>query len=235
MVAGVVTPERPFTLRRPARWLVMDFNGGGAEPLYNVLSWTVVNGGFQRVAGAAWLFLKENEMAGADGPGDWMAAQMRAEGLAGHAGFLTTRREHCFVQAEASKLDCHCWAVGTVGLSNALRVGDSVGPLRPRSGTINLMLVCSHPLTSDAAVELIALASEAKAAAVLDSGVASRRSGQPATGTGTDYLAIAWPSPGARQEYAGKHTAIGSAVGRAAYGAVAEGVREWLIEQEASR
>jgi adenosylcobinamide amidohydrolase len=115
-------------------------------------------------------------------------------------------------------------------MSNALRAGDATH-LAPDKGTINLLLYCSEPLGTEAALEALALASEAKALAVLESGVKSRQSGAPATGTGTDYLAVAWPhTPGARAEYAGKHTSVGAAIGRAAYVAVTAGIRQWKDE-----
>jgi len=109
-------------------------------------------------------------------------------------------------------------------------VGDTTGPLGNGPGTINLLICCSVALTVEGALEALALVSEAKAAAVLEGGVLSRRSGLAATGTGTDYLAVAWPVGGTREEYAGKHTAVGAAVGRAAFAAVSEGVKVWTAE-----
>lgn len=222
MVKSVV--DAPFTLSTPPRWLVATFS----EP-WNVLSWAVVNGGFQRLAKVAWLYLRKDEIANTTSPQEWMSGEMRCANLSASAGFLTTRREHARVEAFAEEEDCRCWAVGTVGLSNALRAGDPTGELST-SGTINLLLCCSQAVSTEAALELIALASEAKALATLESGVKSKRSAEPATGTGTDYLAIAWPNTGDRQAYAGKHTAIGSAVGRATRNAIATGIREWRVE-----
>ncbi|MEO1272728.1 MAG: adenosylcobinamide amidohydrolase, partial [Myxococcota bacterium] len=48
------------------------------------------------------------------------------------------------------------------------------------------------------------------------------------TGTGTDCIVLAAP-PG-HAVYAGLHTAVGEAVGRAVYDAVAAGVRGWMAE-----
>ncbi len=216
---------KPFRLRTPARWLVAEFG----EP-WNLASWAIVNGGFQRAASVSWLFVRPNEIAGVEDIQAWTQAKLHAEALAGSVAFLTSRREHAWHETEASESGTTCWAVGTIGLSNALRVGDPVGELMPL-GTINLLLCVSQPLSTGAALELISLAGEAKSAAVLDSGLTSRRSGLPATGTGTDYLAVAWPNNGAvREEYAGKHTALGSATGRATYSVVAEGVAAWKKE-----
>jgi adenosylcobinamide amidohydrolase len=223
MVASVVA--KPYILSERPRWLLASL----PEP-WNVLSWAIVNGGFQRTAQIAWLYLHADEIATAPDVRDWMRAEMRSAELAGAVGFMTSRRQHAWVEAHATEGEIDCWAVGTVGLSNALRVGDPAAVASTCPGTINLLVCCSQALTPEAATELIALVSEAKALAMLSSGIASCQSARPATGTGTDYLAIAWPNTGERLRYAGKHTEVGSAAGRAAFLAVAEGVWQWTRE-----
>jgi len=223
MVASVVA--KPYTLTERPRWLIATF----AEP-WNVLSWAVVNGGFQRASQVAWLYLQPNEIAGLSDVRDWMTAEMRCANLAGSVGFMTSRRRHAWVEMHATESETHCWAVGTVGLGNALRVGDSVSRAVQCPGTINLLVCCSQALAAEAATELIALVSEAKAVAMICSGIVSRQSAKPATGTGTDYLAVAWPNTGERLRYAGKHTKVGSAAGRAAFQAVNEGIGQWTCE-----
>jgi adenosylcobinamide amidohydrolase len=225
--------EKPFRLETPPRWLVVRFHDADG---WNVLSWALVNGGFQRLEGVAWHYLRLNELLGVARPDEWMSSQMHTAGLSTFAGLLTTRREHAYIEDFAAEGSCRCWSVASIGLSNALRAGDTTGEIRFGSsvGTINLLLVCSEPLTTEAALESIGIASEAKALAMIESGTSSRRSGEPASGTGTDYVVIAWPNrPSARESYAGKHTAIGAAIGRAAYQAVAKGIRTWQDEQPA--
>ncbi|HEU0121373.1 MAG TPA: adenosylcobinamide amidohydrolase [Bryobacteraceae bacterium] len=218
----MVTP--PYRMEERERWLVARF----AEP-WAVASWAVVNGGWQRTDTVAWHYLHINEIAGVDDPADWMRGRMRAEGLSGAVGFMTSRRAGAWVSGAASDGDCRVWTVGTIGLSNALRAGDSSGPIR-MPGTINLLVCCSQPLTMEAGMEALALASEAKALAMLESGVKSVRTGAAATGTGTDYLAMAWPVQGERTAYAGKHTQAGAAVGAAVYETVRRGAAEWAAE-----
>jgi adenosylcobinamide amidohydrolase len=119
-----------------------------------------------------------------------------------------------------------------VGLSNALRVGDDVVD-SPRVGTINLLAYVDEPLSDEGLIEASAMATEAKCAAVLGSGVRSRVSGRPATGTGTDCVVVASPGAavgGRLEPYAGKHTSIGAAVGAAVEDAVARGIRRWRDE-----
>lgn len=206
----------PYTLETRERWLVARF----AEP-WMVLSWAVVNGGYQRVSTVTWLYLKLHEIAGVADPVAWMRGEMHREQLAGAVGFMTSRRALEWVEAEAQEGEAQAWAIGTVGLSNAMHVGD---PLKPPGswGTINLLVASSVALTPEAALEALALLSEGKTAALRELG--------PHSGTGTDYMAIAWPCSGQQQPYAGKHTAQGAAIGRAAYEAVKQGASLWLKE-----
>ncbi|MEP7365698.1 MAG: adenosylcobinamide amidohydrolase [Acidobacteriota bacterium] len=215
---------KPYELAKRERWLVAEF----PEP-WTVLSWAVVNGGWQQTAKVAWLFLKLNEISFLDDPAAWMRGQMRTEGLSDAVGFLTSRRAHCWVEAEAEDGACRAWAVGTVGMSNARRAGDAADSLSA-TGTINQLVCCSLPLTTEAALEVLALTSEAKALAAVESGVRSGKSNLPCTGTGTDYLALAWPAVGVRQQYGGKHTSMGAAAGRAACELVTKGIRIWREE-----
>ena len=221
MVASMVVP--PYVLEDRSRWLIARFS----EP-WNLLSWCVVNGGFQRTKTVGWLYLQQNEIAAVNDSADWMRAAMHAEGLSDAVGLMTSRRVHCWVEGSAQESDCQAWAVGTVGLSNALRVGDPVG--KPSCGTINLLVCVNAPLTTEAALEALCLAGEAKTLAVLESGTRSIGSQAPATGTGTDYVALAWPAKGALLPYSGKHTAPGAAVGRAAFEAVTRGIAQWRRE-----
>ncbi|MBC8164867.1 MAG: adenosylcobinamide amidohydrolase [Bryobacteraceae bacterium] len=224
MVAGVVAP--PYALEQPSRWLIARFS----QP-WNVLSWCVVNGGFQRTKTVAWLYLRDNEIATVTDTADWIRAAMHAEGLSDAVSFMTSRRAHTWVETSAREGDCQTWAIGTIGLSNALRVGDPAG--KSSCGTINLLVCVNTPLTTEAALEALCIATEGKTLAMLESGMPSVASQAPATGTGTDYLAVAWPVTGSPTPYSGKHTAAGAAIGRAAFATVAEGIARWQEENGA--
>jgi len=221
MVASVVAT--PYVLEQRSRWLIARFT----EP-WSLLSWCVVNGGFQRTKTVGWLYLQKNEIATVTDSADWMRAAMHAEGLSDAVAFVTSRRVHCCVEASADEADCQAWAIGAVGLSNALRVGDRAE--KSSCGTINLLVCVSAALTMEAALEALSLASEAKTLAVLESGTRSIVSQAAATGTGTDYMAVAWPAKGGQLPYAGKHTVAGAAIGRAAFNAVTQGIAQWRDE-----
>jgi adenosylcobinamide amidohydrolase len=107
-----------------------------------------------------------------------------------------------------------------VGFGNALRVGDP--PISPMSvGTINILCHVSTPLTDGGLLEVMSLVAEARTVAVLAHRVRSTVTGQLATGTGTDCIAVSCPATGAEPtNYAGKHTLIGHLVGQATLEAV---------------
>lgn len=216
--------NQPYQLELRGRWLVANF----PEP-WAVVSWAIVNGAWQQTRQIAWLFLAPNEIADVADVRSWMQARLHADGLGGAVGLMTSRRLHSYVEQEGSDGDAHAWALGTVGYSNALRVGDPSG--HREQGTINLMIAVNQPLGIEAALELLGVISEAKAVATLEASIPSRRTGDAASGTGTDYLVLAWPLQGPRLNYSGKHTSVGAAAGAAALGAIREGIRIWKSEQ----
>lgn len=115
-----------------------------------------------------------------------------------------------------------CFA--TVGLSNALAVGDPATS-EESLGTINLILVINRPLTAAALVEAGAIATEAKVRALYAAGVKSTVSEACATGTGTDCVAIACPSEAPAYRYCGKHTHLGALLGRVVCEAMMKGLQ----------
>ena len=138
-----------------------------------------------------------------------------------------------FVDVTAHDCDVRSRCIATVGLGNALRAGDPPGPAG-RIGTINLLCHVDVPLTDEALLEAMSIATEARTASVLEAAVPSLRSGLPATGTGTDCIVMATPLAGRREPYAGKHTRIGHVVGAAVAQAVRRAVAEWKAERGAT-
>jgi adenosylcobinamide amidohydrolase len=129
-----------------------------------------------------------------------------------------------------SGLSLRAVALVTAGLSNAVRVGDTPGPLSGW-GTINIACHVSAALSPTALIEALGVAVEARTTAVLEARVQSRRSDSIASGTGTDCVAIMAPEGGAPPSvYAGKHTAIGHVVGDAVLRACASAIAQWKIE-----
>lgn len=154
----------------------------------------------------------------------------------GGVGMWTSRRvASAIVVAAASDGSAHeasvrAVALVTAGLSNAVRVGDTPGPLSGW-GTINIACHVSAALSPTALIEALGVAVEARTTAVLEARVRSRRSDSIASGTGTDCVAIMAPEGSARLSvYAGKHTAIGHVVGDAVLRACASAIAQWKVE-----
>lgn len=206
---------------------------------HRTLSSTLVGGGELTVDCVTWslgtsLELKEGVDARA-----WLEASVRDAGCdpARTAAFITSRRLNAFVVESSPSTAGSVAVVATAGASNALRAGDPVPTHLWRPGTINVAVILPARMTGSAMVEVVALATEARCAAVLDSGIRSIASGSPATGTGTDAIAVVAPldaDPMAAEptEFAGKHTSLGSAVGQAVYGAVRRALNDWIAERE---
>jgi adenosylcobinamide amidohydrolase len=144
-------------------------------------------------------------------------------------GFLTGCRLAHFVekQRDFGALSVRC--IATVGLANALRIGDPPCTTAVSPGTINILLQTSCPLSECASIEALSLATEARTLAVLEARVASTVGDAIATGTGTDCIVVASPLPSSSDPeavYAGKHTVLGHLIGSCVYDAVSHGIRQ---------
>lgn len=200
-------------------WLCFDL---GAP--HRVLSWAPYRPGFVTAEQILW-----REVRNADLPEDldahaWLAAEVAALDGPEAVCFLTSRdiRAHHMRQVQVG--GALAQVVATVGLSNAERVGTRLDRSGTDWGTINIAVRLGGGSYADTALlEALSIATQARTAAVMDHG-ATLPTGI-ATGTGTDCVAVA-ARPGANA-YAGLHTEIGEAVGRATYDAVLAGAAEW--------
>lgn len=195
--------------------------------IHQVLSWAPLGGGPRRAIAILNHQIAAGDRAASERPRLYLQALARSFGLKAReavammtgadiskASYATARRGNLLVGA---------WC--TAGCSNALRIGDPATAGTPAPGTINLALVISQPLSRCAMAEALAMATEARVAAVHDAGIASTRTRRPATGTGTDCIVIAAPIGGAVHSYCGKHTVIGELIGRAAMRGCATALR----------
>lgn len=203
-------------LDRP--WLIADF---GAP--CRALGWTLNRPGFSTAGRAVWREVRDADLGRDFDARRWIDAELARRGLADAPAMLTSRDvgSHVSRRAEVEGVAADCLA--TVGLSNGERVGTRRRPGRGLWGTINLAVRVSAPLTDGAMVEALSIVVEARTAAILDAGPA--RGGAGITGTGTDCVVLAAP-PGAGA-FAGSHTALGEAIGRAVYDAVRRGADDW--------
>lgn len=212
------------SVSRHDRSLIVEF----AAPQV-VLSWAIVGGGFRRVRTVAWYEVEDRELRPPVDPRRYLQRRMRQQLVAEGVGLLTSRSLDSYVDVERSYGDWSARCIATVGLGNAVRIGDPPGPTG-RIGTVNLLCSFSGTLRENALVEAIALASEARTAAILGAGVPSGVSGLAATGTGTDCIVVSAAVDGPPVEYAGKHTVIGHLIGAAVTEAIRRGVEAWKAE-----
>lgn len=210
-----------LTLARP--WLEFDLGG----PM-SILSWAINRPGRVTARRILW-----REVRNADLPADldvdqWLDGELRARGALDAVTFLTSRDITCHHRASHRVEDVQVDAVATVGLSNAERIGHRIDRTGHDWGTINVALRVTlgsgQGLSHAAQLETLSTVVAARTAAVIDtrfelpSGIA--------TGTGTDCIAVATPEGDLR--YAGLHTPLGEAAGRAVYDAVHAGAQEWM-------
>lgn len=202
--------------------------------LHRVLSHAVLRPGLVEAEHVVWCQVRDDELAPPVDPGRYLSTRLAEAHLPDAVGLLTGADLGDFVDVTRAGAGLEVRVVATVGLDNARRAGDDWDVAPPEVGTINVLVRASRPLCDGALVEMLAMAAEARAMAVLEGGVVSRRSGRPATGTGTDCTVVAAPCGAAVTSYAGKHTALGHLVGRAVAEAVGRGVAVWL-ERHPSR
>jgi adenosylcobinamide amidohydrolase len=208
-----------------ARMLVVRLGG-----VHDVLSWAIVNGGRRRARAVVWHEVHSAELGPGVDPCALLKERLQEVGLPDAVGLLTARALSTYETVMRSDGDRWVRCVATVGLSNAVSVGDPALPLRV--GTINLLCQLSCAVTEEALLEACAIAVEARTAAITDAGLMSALSGRVATGTGTDCVVVAAPaSEGAREPYAGKHTKLGALLGRVVRETVHRGAERWIAER----
>lgn len=187
---------------------------------WEALSSAVLGGGRRRVR--SLVHLEVPLSYDSDRPARDLRAAAGALALVGPTIGLMTAvdlAETQLVAARAEEADVR--ALITVGLRNAARPGE---PAPAAPGTINIILLCDRRLAEGAAVELAMLATEAKAAAMVEAGIRTS-GGRAASGTSTDAIAILWRHASGREiRHAGSATELGSVVGRIVDAAVRHAV-----------
>lgn len=216
-----------------APWLEFDL---GRE--MQVLSWAPHGAGYRLADRLIWRQVRNADLPEGLDVGDWLRRELAARGALEAVVMLTSRdvRAHHLARAEVEGVDVT--ALATVGLSNAERVGHRVDrsgrdwnrDLTQESqareyGTINIGVRIDAPLSQTGLLEAMSIATQARTTAILEAGHRLPDQSGLATGTGTDCIAVA--APEGANDYAGLHTAVGEAVGRAVLQAVREGARGW--------
>jgi len=219
---SVLSPQHyslPWTATVRERTLVV------ALPVpYRVLSWAPLAGGLAEAQTVINHQVRTDEYPAQEPEVFLQALARRFDLRTPVVGLMTGVKMERLVRrlARHGPLTLECFA--TVGLSNALTVGDPA-TYEESPGTINLIVVVNQPITTAALVEAVAVATEAKVRALSTAGVKSTVSDALATGTGTDCVAIACPPGEPAYRYCGKHTRLGELLGRVVYEATSEGLQ----------
>jgi len=216
-----------FHVARRGRFLIVDLGGP-----HRLASWAIVGGGLVEGRTVAWCQVDDDELAPPVDPRSFLEARLREADVPTAVGLMTGTSLDHYVEVTKACGSSTVRCLVTVGLENALRAGD-LPDERAHPGTINLLCRLPKPVSDEALLEALALASEARTLAVLEAGIRSRRSGRPATGTGTDCIVVAAPLGPVTEVYAGKHTELGHLIGAAVAEAVERGVRGWLARHGA--
>ena len=217
----------PLSIKLDRPFIVVSF----AHP-QRVLSWSMLRPGFQVVDRVAWLEVRNKDLPHDVDAGEVIRRRIADAGLDDAVVLVTSRDVTRYRVAEAAVEDVVARCLTTVGLSNSERVGMRLHQPPHFPGTINTLVQVSQPLSEAALIEAMSIATEARTLAVLEAGV--QRGGVTITGTGTDCIAIAAPIAGVEVHYAGKHTAVGEAVGAAVYEAMRDGIRDWKSDCDAA-
>lgn len=222
--------DMKISCKRP--WLSVDLGCS-----HNVLSWALNAPGFTQTDTVVWREVRNADLTPELDAHQWLLQELQRTGNRQAVAFLTSRNIdfHHYAEKiiEGEKVAC----LVTAGLSNAERVGMR-HESHNRFGTINILLKTANPLSQAAMIELMSVVVQARTLAMLEADIKIGYELLPATGTGTDCVAIASPlsvdslslklsnapSPGI---YAGLHTAIAEAAGAATLSAMKEALTVW--------
>ena len=151
-------------------------------------------------------------------------------------GMMTAASMDSFRMAKMSAQGIEIAALVTSGLSNPRRAGDCADYQQMTSdikeiGTINIIVITSANLTEAAIIEALLIVTEAKAAALQETGIMSPISNKIATGTGTDAVAVASGHGPGDVKYCGKHVLFGELLGSTVIDAVTSSI-QWDMEKQ---
>ena len=205
----------------------------------HVVSWAPLNGGMRTHASYIINHCVAHDLKCED-PQKILRQVASRIGIKGtFVGMMTAADVSRYSMARGVHQDLRAYAIATAGCGNVATVGEKGAYVEGESqpippGTINLIVAVNYGFTHEAMLEAIAIATEAKVRVMYEFGLTSRTTGQPATGTGTDCVAVA-SGHDRRYLYCGKHTKWGELIGRACLESIRGAVRAAIsCEQEES-
>ncbi|SEH62821.1 adenosylcobinamide amidohydrolase [Paracoccus alkenifer] len=196
-------------------WLVADLG----RPR-RVLSFAPHNPGFRTARHILMRELRNADLPPGLDAHRWLEGQLQATWQRDSVCMMTSRALRHYRVRRHGPVCC----LATVGLGNAERVGHRRPAPSSGYGTINLAILIEAGLSETAMIEALTIAAQARTLAVLTAAIALPAGA--ATGTGTDCIALACDA--GDTAYAGLHTELGEALGRAVHDAVLAGARDWV-------
>lgn len=191
------------------------------------LSWAIVNGGFSSGKNIFWANVTSKELPVHLSPKEVLNTRMNEVNMENSLGLMTSANLSDYVITTAEKNGLQVKVLCTVGMGNALRVGD-VGKNYLSVGTINILCSINKSLSTEALIEAMSIVAEARTLAVLEENITSKVSGLKATGTGTDCIVIASEKINTEKMiYSGKHTVLAELIGKSVWSAVSTGIMKW--------
>lgn len=185
----------------------------------NVLSSAIVGSGFQRVSHI--LNAHVDKDYNSTNPKADLRSLARRCGVEGSfVGLLTAvylrKARLAFFEEDGLSVG----ALITAGVGNAASAGITQ-PYRPKTGTINIILLLDANLSRSAMLNAFITATEAKTAVIQSRNIRTPDN-DLATGTSTDTITVATTGKGKLQNYAGSVTVLGWLIGRAVRQALGE-------------
>jgi adenosylcobinamide amidohydrolase len=206
-----------------ALWLEVDLG----VP-HSTLGWTLIGGGRRQAQCVFWHNVSDADLRPeVDAKLFFEERRKQRTGDIQGVGFLTGCSLAEFVEKRRDRGELSARCVATIGLRNAVRIGDLPRSTAVTPGTINILLQISCPLSECASLEALSIVAEARTSAIVDGHVPSSVGNTIATGTGTDCIVVASPLPSDGEFellYAGKHTNLGHLIGSCVYDAVSHGI-----------
>jgi adenosylcobinamide amidohydrolase len=160
-----------------------------------------------------------------------LAEHCRNKGWVGKTvGMMTAADTQSFRRVKRREQGVEVTALVTAGISNARRAGDPadcrvIDAETLERGTVNIILLTTARLTSAAMVEALITATEAKTAVFQNMDIRNPDTGAPATGTGTDAVAIASGFGPLTIRFCGKHTLFGEMLASTVMGALTDSLK----------
>src|SRR3990167_7712811 len=167
-----------MNISRKGQWLIVSF-----ERPQTALSWAIHGGGVSQAKTVAWYQVKNQDLKPPVDARQFLKRSLFENGMADAIGMLTSADLSLYQDVSRVREDIQARCIATVGMTNALRIGDPPA-LMEHAGTINLLCAVSAPLSIPAMTEALSLAVEARTAAVMEAALPSIQNGFPATGTG---------------------------------------------------